>query len=180
MKRLTGSMMLAAAGMSTAVALLMLFAANVLKSPVLSAICLFIASVMTWVPLREDSGYVFAGASFMLTSVIALLICGGPFTYLYIMLFGHYGIAYLFARQHIEDDLLRWLVMLLYANLFIAGGLAIASYLFYYDVRTLAPELPVWAIILIMEVGLVIFGVLYHFCCDLFDTHARKVLLPRR
>ena len=172
--------MFAAAGMGMAVALLMLFAANVCGSAVVSSICLFVAAVMTWVPLREDRGFLFAGMAFILTSGIALLICRGPFTYLYIALFGHYGIAYLFARRHIGDGLLRVLALLLYTNIFIAIGLGLAAFVFGYDVRTLLPDLPVWAIILIIEGGLIVFGVLYHFACDLFDTHVRKVLLPRR
>ena len=172
--------MLTAAGMSTAVSLLMLFAADVCPVTAVSCICLFIASVMTWVPVREENGYLFAFIAYVLTSVIAMLICGGVFTWLYILLFGHFGIVYYFLRRRIQDDVLRWLLVFLYCNVMIAIGLAFAMYLFGYDVQTLTPGIPVWALILMIEAGLAVFCVLYHFCCDLFDTHVRKVILPRR
>ena len=180
MKRLTGFTMLTAAGMSTAVSLLMLFAAGVCPALAVSFICLFIASVMTWVPVREENGYLFAFIAYAVTSIVALLICPSVYTYLYVLLFGHYGIVYYFLRRRVQDDVLRWLLMFLYCNVMIAAGLALAQYAFGYDVQTMAPGFPVWALILLIEASLAVYGVLYHFCCDLFDTHARKVILPRR
>ena len=180
MKRLSLGMMFASVGMSTAVALLMLFVAGVTGFVPLSVFCLFIASVMTWVPVREEDGFVFAFMTYIITSGLALLICPCIYTYLYVLLFGHFGIAYYFSRKRIGDDILRWLLLLLYCNLLIALGLALAQYVFSYDVQTFVPAMPVWAIILIIEAGLIVYGVLYHFCCDLFDTHIRKAILPRR
>lgn len=180
MRRLTGFTMLTAAGMSTAVSLLMLFAAGVCPVAVVSCICLFVASVMTWVPVREESGYLFAFIAYAVTSALALIICPSVFAYLYVLLFGHFGIVYYFLRRRVQDDVLRWLLLFLYCNVMIGIGLAIAQYALGYDVQTMTPDLPVWALILIIEAGLAVFCVLYHFCCDLFDTHVRKVILPRR
>lgn len=173
-------MMFAAAGMSAAIALLMLFTAGVISFAPLSALCLFIASAAVWVPVREENGWLFALGSYILAGGLSLLICPTVYAYLYILLFGHFGIVYYYLRRRIEDDLLRWLLMLLYCNLFIALGLALAQYVFGFDVQTLTPNMPVWSLILIIEAGLVVYGILYHFCCDLFDTHARKIILPRR
>lgn len=180
MKRLTGFTMLTAAVMSTAVSLLMLFAASICPVVPVCCVCLFVASIMTWVPVREENGYLFALIAFLVTSGAALLICGGIYTYLYILLFGHFGIVYYFLRRRVQDDVLRWMLVLLYCNVMTAIGLALAQYVFGYDLQTLTPWFPVWALILILEAAFAVFCVLYHFCCDLFDTHVRKAILPRR
>ena len=180
MKRLSIGMMFAAVGMSAAVALLMLFLAGVVGLAPVSAICLFIAAVMTWVPVREESGTLFAFIKYALVSALSILICPSPYAYLYVLLFGHFGIAYYFLRRRVADDLLRWLLLLLYCNVMIAIGLALAQYVFSYDVQTFIPDMPIWMIILLTEAGLIVFVVVYHFCCDLFDTHIRKAILPRR
>jgi|GEM_PF-3014689 len=180
MKRLSEGMMFAAVGMGLAVALLMLFAANVTPHVWLSIICLFVASVMTWVPAREDHGLLYGLITYVVTSGLALLICRGVYTYLYVLLFGNFGLMLLVLRRYIQDKLLRVLVLLLYCNVMIAAGVAFAAYVLYYDVRTFIPELPLWAIILIAEGGLCVYFLLYRICTDLFDTHCRKALLPRR
>ena len=180
MKRLSVGMMFAAVGMCVAVALLMLFAAEQAPWLWLGAICLFVASLMTWIPAYEDGGLLYAFIAYVITSAIALLICPGLFTYLYVLLFGHYGIVLLLLRRYIADKLLRFLVMMLYCNAMIALGLVLGAYVFYYDVQTLMHGLPIWATILILEAGLVVYHFLYRICCDLFDMHLRKTILPRR
>ena len=180
MKRLSTGMMFAAVGMSAAVSLLMLFAASVTQWLWLGAICLFVASLMTWIPAYEDGGLPFAVLEYILVSAAALLICPGLFTYLYVMLFGHYAIMVLILRRYIADKILRFLVMLLYCNLVTAIGLVLAAYVFYYDVQTVAHGLPVWAMILIFEAGLIVYHFVYRIVCDLFDMHLRKAILPRR
>ena len=91
MKRLPIGLMAAALVMSIAVSVLVLFAANVTSLAWVSMICLFAASLMTWVPIREEHGYFFAGIKFAAVALITLLICRGLYTYLYILLFGWYA-----------------------------------------------------------------------------------------
>lgn len=180
MKRLSTGMMFAAAGMCVAVSLLMLFCAYKAPWVWLGAICLFVASLMTWIPAYEDGGLLYAFIAYFVTSAIALFISPGLFTYLYVLLFGHYGIVLLLLRRYIADKPLRFLVMMLYCNVMIAIGLVLGAYVFYYDVQTLVPGIPVWAVILILEAGLVAYHFIYRACCDLFDMHLRKTILPRR
>ena len=72
MKRLSPGLMLAALGMCIAVSLLMLFAAGVAGSVWLSALLLFVASLMTWIPIREENGLIIAAIEFGAVTAISL------------------------------------------------------------------------------------------------------------
>ena len=171
--------MAAALGMSIAVSVLCLFAANVSIAPI-SALCLFVASLMTWIPIREEHGFLFAAIKYALVTGVSLLICRGLYTYLYILVFGNYAFVRLFLRMRISDRALTLLLRLLYFNILAAVGLAFAQFVLQIDVMQLVPSLPVYAVIGILELGFCIYMALYRLFTYIFDSALRNRLLPRR
>ena len=181
MKRLSPGLMLAGLGMSIAVAVLMLFAAGVTYIYPLSALCLFVAALMIWVPIREEHGLIFAVAEYVIVSGVSLLISrSSVFTYLYVLIFGHYGIVRFLLRRKLRDRLMTVLIRLLIFNLLAAIGLAVARYGLGYDIMTFLPDIPLYIIIPILEAGFLVFMALYKLFSYLFDTTLRSALLPRR
>ena len=167
--------------MSAAVSVLMLFAAGVVSSPVISSICLFVASLMTWIPLREERGYLFASVEYLLTVGVSLLIArNSVYTYLYIFLFGHYAILRYFLRTTIMDRLLTVLIRFLALNVITALGLAFSEYVLGLGVMNSLPELSVFWLIAILEGIFAGFMLLYKVFSMLFDSAIRNFLMPRR
>ncbi|MCR5808893.1 MAG: hypothetical protein K6G56_04965 [Clostridiales bacterium] len=181
MKRLPPGLMLAALGMSIAVSLLMLFAAGVTSSVILSALCVFVASLMTWVPIREENGLIVSAIEFGVVTAVSLLICRrSVYTYLYILLFGNYALVRFYLRTHVRDWLMTALLRMLFFNVMTAIGIAFAQYVLGYDVMTLVPRLSVWAAFGIVEGIFILFMLIYNFFSYLFDSALRTKLLPRR
>lgn len=180
MKRLPIGLMAAALVMSIAVSVLMLFVAGVTRLMPVSAVCLFVASLMTWVPIREEHGVLFASVKFALVSGLSLLICRGLWTYLYILIFGWYAFIRVALRKRIGDRLLTVLLRLLIFNVMAAVGVAAAQYVFRYDVMLFLPGLPIWATIAIFEAGVLVYIALYRLFTYTFDSVLRNLLLPRR
>ena len=181
MKKLSPGSMAAAAGMSAAVALLMLFSAGITRFAALSVVCLFVASLMTWIPLREESGYVWALLEFASVTLLSLLISrGSVYTYLYILLFGPYAIERYFLRTHIGDRLLTVLIRFLILNVMAASGIAFAEFVLEIDVLSYLPETTVLFQIGLLEGAFGIFMLLFKVFSLLFDSVIRNVLLPRR
>ena len=174
-------MMLAGFGMSAAVSLLCLFAAGVTRLIPLSIALLFIASLMTWVPIREEHGLLFAVLEFLLVSGLALIISRrSPYTYLYIFMFGWYGPLRWGLRRAISDRLLTVLIRLLIFNVITACGLAFARYVLGFDAHTLIPWAPIWAVIAVLEGAFIVYIALYRLLSYIFDSSLRSKLLPRR
>jgi len=180
MKRLSPALMAAAMGMSAAISLLMLFAAGVTRFIPLSALCLFVASVMTWIPLKEEHGYLFAAMEYVFVCAVAIVIARrSVYTYLYILLFGSYGIVRLFLNTRLGDKPMSVLLRLLWLNVLTAAGLAFAQFVLRYDAMV-ETTLPVWALILITEAAFGAFMLFYRLAVRFFDSVLRNVLLPRR
>lgn len=171
--------MAAALGMSVAVSVLCLFAANVSIVPV-SALCLFIASVMTWVPIREEHGYLFAAINYVLVTGVSLLICRGLFTYLYILIFGNYAFVRLWLRQRTDDRFLTILIRMLYFNVLTAVGLAFVQYVLNIRVMQLIPGVSVYLFAGALELFFAVYIMLYRLFTYVFDSAIRNKLLPRR
>lgn len=180
MRKISTGLLAAGTGMSLAITLLMLFLASVVKSAFVQALCLFAASLMTWIPLREERGYLFALVEFVLASAIGLLIARGTATYLYVLLFGHYAIVRFFLRTHMTDRLLTILLRLLILNALAAIGLALAEYAFGMSVQALLPEISVFWLIAILEAVFAVFMILFKVFSLLFDSALRNILMPRR
>lgn len=181
MKRLSPGLMLAALGMSIAVSLLMLFAAGVARSVWLSALLLFVASLMTWIPIREENGLIIAAIEFGAVTAISLLISRhSVYTYLYILLFGNYALVRFYLRTRMRDRLLTVLLRFLFFNVMTALGLAFAQYVLGYDAMTIVPELSVFAAFGIVQGIFAGFMLLFKLFSYLFDTLVRNKLLPRR
>lgn len=173
--------MAAAIGMSAAVALLMLFTAGISRLVPISAVCLFVASLMTWIPLREERGYLFAGLEYAVVSLLAALISrSSVYTWLYILLFGHYAIIRYFLRTHIEDRVSTVFIRYLIFNALTAGGLAFSKFVLGNDLTLYLQGMPVFWEIVILEAIFTVFMLLFKLFALLFDSAIRNFLLPRR
>ncbi|MBR4659648.1 MAG: hypothetical protein IKP26_10370 [Clostridia bacterium] len=179
MKRLSPGLMAATIGMSAAVSILCLFAANIAPAP-LSVLCLFVASLMTWIPIREEHGFLFAAVEYALVTGVTLLICRGIWTYLYIGVFGPYAFLRLFLGIHVRDRLLTVLIRLLVFNIIAAIGAAAARYLLQYDLMQFVPGFPPYLLVGAMELFFIVYMGLYHLFTYIFDSSLRNKLLPRR
>ncbi|MBO4384190.1 MAG: hypothetical protein J5854_02060 [Clostridia bacterium] len=181
MRKIPIGLLAAGTGMSLAVSLLMLFAASMVKSVFIKGLCLFVASLMTWIPLREEKGYLFALIEYVLTSGLALLIARSSIaTYLYILLFGHYAVVRYFVRTHITDRIITILVRFLVLNALLAGGIALADRVFGISMQSLLPNMSVFRIIAVLEAMLAAFMLLFKIFSMLFDSALRNILMPRR
>lgn len=173
--------MLAGLGMSIAVSLLCLFAAGVTDILPVSAACLFVASLMIWVPIREEHGLLFAVTEYVLVGGISLLISRrSVYTYLYLLIFGGYGIVRYLLRTKLSDRFMTLLLRMLYFNIMSAAAVALARWALGVEAMSFIPGVPVWLVIAIMEAVFIVFIALYRFFTYLFDSAVRNKLLPRR
>ncbi len=181
MKKIAPGLLAAAIGMSAAVALLMLFAASISPIVPVSILCLFVASLMTWIPLREEQGYLFAGIEFAAVSLLSIVICRSSiYTWLYILLFGHYAIVRFFLRTHMFDRVATVFIRYLILNAMTAAGLAFAQYVMGIDLTLYLQAIPVFWEIVIMEAAFSAFMLLFKLFALLFDSAIRNFLMPRR
>lgn len=181
MKKIAPGILAAAIGMSAAVALLMLFAASITRLVPISVLCLFVASLMTWIPLREERGYLFAGVEFAAVSLLSIAISRtSVYTWLYVLLFGHYAILRFFLRTHISDRISTVFIRFLVFNAMTAAGLAFAKYVMGVDLTLYLQGIPVFREIVIIEAVFAVFMLLYKLFALLFDSVFRNFLMPRR
>lgn len=181
MKRMAPGQTAICLGMSAALALLLLYAASVIPSPAVSAVCLFFASVMTWIPLREEQGFLWGAIEFAAVSLIALLITrGNVFSWLYLGMFGHYAIIRYFLRTRIGDRLLTVLIRFIILNALAALGLVLLQYVLHEDLTRILPNLSVFWLIALLELIFAVYMALFKVFSLLFDSLLRNVLFPRR
>jgi len=181
MKRLHPGLMLAGVGMSIAVSVLCLFSAGVTSLIPISAVCLFVASLMTWIPIREEHGLLFACLTYVISGGAALLISrSSVWTYLYLILFGSYGMIRWLLRRKIEDRFLTVLIRLLYMTVLTLGALTAARLWFDIDLYSLLPGVPPYLAAAAIIAALGVFMLLYRLFTLFFDSYLRSKLLPRR
>lgn len=181
MKRLHPGLMLAGVGMSIAISLLMLFCAGVTSLIPISALCLFIASLQTWIPIREEHGLLFAVLTYLISGGAALLIArSSVWTYLYIGLFGYYGIARWLLRRRLEDRFLTVLIRLLIMTAVTLLGLVFARLVLGLDPYALLPDVPPYLIAAALIAAFAVYMLLYRLFALFFDSYLRSRLLPRR
>lgn len=181
MKRISPGLMAAAVGMSAAVALLLLFAASITRFAALSIVCLFFAALMTWIPLREEHGYLYALIEYAVVSGLSLAICRqSVYTFLFILLFGYYAIVRQLLKTRLGDPVLTVILRFFIFNVMTAAGLALLQFAFNIDAMEYLPKISVFAAISIIEGAFGVFMLLYKLFALLFDSAVRNILLPRR
>ena len=171
--------MAAALGMSAAVSVLCLFAANIAIAPI-SMLLLFVASLMTWIPIREEHGFIFAAMEYAVVTLVSLIICRGIWTYLYIFVFGPYAFLRLFLGTRTRDRVLTVLIRLLVFSVVAAIGVAFTQYVLRYDLMQLVPGTPAYLIVGALELFFCVYMALYRLFTYIFDSSLRNLLLPRR
>ncbi len=166
--------------MCTALTVLSLYAAAVLPTGRLALY--FLSSVFVYMLVDEEL-YIGAIVSFAASLAMGLLILPNALAIApYAALLGHYGIFRTWFARRMEDRFVRFLVCMLYSNAFTALGVLAAVFLFHFDITTLSSALPmpVWAMILVLEVGFAVFDVLYWICTKIYLERIKSALIPRR
>ena len=116
MKKLGLSQKLTLGAMICALTLLCLYAVTIL--PVGRIALYFLSSVFIYA-LTCERAYLSALTSFMATSALAFLLLPEKTSfYAYVGLLGHYGIFKIVIDSHVSDRFLRFLIKLLYCNIF--------------------------------------------------------------
>ncbi len=177
-KRLSVSKRVTLGGMVTAVAVLCLYAASVLPAGVL--VCYFFAA-MTSVVLTIENAYGIALVSYAATSALAFFILPDKTpAYIYTLLLGHYAIFRSALHAHVHGKVLRVLAKVLYCDFFLGVGVFLAFRLLAEFPFTMPEWLPIWAALILLEAGIVVFDILFGAGVILYETHIRRLLVPRR
>ncbi|MDR1620077.1 MAG: hypothetical protein LBS18_05395 [Clostridiales bacterium] len=172
-KKLTASKKAALGGMVTAITALCLYAASIL--PAGRVPLLFLAAIAPCI-LTSERAYGTALLAFMVSSGIGLLMANMLPVALYIALLGHYGIFCSVTGRKVVSRPIRVVLKLLYANMFICAGLYIALRVFGLTLA-LPGWLPVWALIVIAEIIIAIFDVLFDAATKIYLVYLRHIIV---
>ncbi|MDL2258464.1 hypothetical protein LJC42_04860 [Eubacteriales bacterium OttesenSCG-928-K08] len=176
-EKLSTSKQLALGAMCTALTVLSLFAASIL--PAGRVPFLFFSCMIMCVMTGEDA-YLMALVSFLASSLISLLMLPNKaFAGLYVVLLGHYGIFRSLIGSRINSQVIKTLLKLLYCNVCVAIGLVLAIYLLGAQL-TMPDTIPVWIIVLVVEVIFILLDVLYNACEMIYQARIKRALFPRR
>lgn len=178
MRKLDSAKIATIGAMCTALTVLSLYAAAVLPTARLAFY--FLSSMFVYM-LAEEELYLGALVSFLASCALGFLILPNALALVpYAALLGHYGIFRTWFSRRMGDPFVRVFVCLLYCNVFTALSILAAVFFFHYDLTALALPAPVWMLILALEIGFVLFDVLYWMCAKIYVERIKSVLIPRR
>lgn len=140
-------------GVST---LIVLYLASIL--PYGNMTLYFITSVFAAALIVEDQPLM-AVLMYIFVSLLGLLIVPSLAAVLpYVLLFGHYGLGKFFIERRVKDKPIAYVLKLLYFNVCMAGIFFLASSFIFTGFMA---KLPLWALIVIIQVAFVIFDYIY-------------------
>lgn len=177
-RRLTASRRLTLGAMIAALTVLCLYAAAVL--PTGRIVMYFLSSVFVYV-LACEGAYGSALLSCFASAGIAFLLLPDKLPVLaYTLLLGHYGITRTALRARMDSKLFPMLLMLLYCNFF-SGTALYASKILFGSIPIIYPDwLPSWALIIFVQLGFLLFDVLYGIASLIYEARLRRMIVPRR
>lgn len=180
MRKLSPSKLITYGAMCAALTVLSLYAASVL--PTMKIACMFLSSVFIYV-LASESAFVAAILTFAASAAISFMIIPDKmYAAIYVALIGHYGIFRAFITGRTGDRILEFCLRMLYCNVFTGAAILVAiGWLSYDFAATIAGfDLPVWALIVILEASFAAFDVLHFICQKFYNERIRPYLVPRR
>ncbi len=177
-RRLSASKRLTLGAMIAALTTLCLYAAAVL--PAGHIVMYFLSSIFVYV-LACEGAYGSALLSFIASAGVSFFVLPDKLPVLvYTLLLGHYGITRTALRSRTNSKLFSMMVMLLYCDLFSGIGLYASRILFEKIPISYPDWLPSWALILFVQVGFLLFDVLYGASSLIYESRFRRMIVPRR
>lgn len=178
MRRVTLAQKITLGAMVCALSVVCLYAASVFPSGRL--IMFFLSGVFVYA-LTLENAYITAIMSFLASSAVAFFIIPNKLVVVpYICLLGHYGIFKVFIDGKIKDTAGRLLIKLVYSNMFFAGAAALMYYVFDVRLTGFALTIPIWLLVLIVEIALIIYDLLYTLCQRIYENRIRRYIIPKR
>ena len=113
---------------------------------------------------------------YLCVSAISLVIMPIPFALPYVLVFGHYGLAKYFCEK-IRDKVVSFIVKLLYFNAFCAIFYFLVIVTGYLPTGNMFETLPVWAMIVILQVCFIIYDLLLSIISKVYVESIRKRLI---
>lgn len=178
MVRISISKKVSLGAMVIALSVLCLYAAVIL--PWSKITCLFLASLFIYV-LACEGMYGLSVLCFAASAGAAFLVLPDKTPlYAYCALLGHYGIFRTFAQTHIKDKLIRFILKLAYCDIFVFVSVLIVYFVFDFDFSAVLSTWSWWLLIIVLQLALVGYDLLYSLCVRFYDNVLRNRLLPRR
>lgn len=180
MRKLSPAKIMTLGAMCTALSVLSLYASCVLPTAKLAFY--FLSSVFIYM-LADEEAYVGALVSFAASLLLGFVILPDKaYLFPYAALLGHYGIFKTWLSRRTGDKVLQFFLRMLYCNLFAGAGVCAAVFLFSYDIKMFAGQLPlpIWLLVPILEAAFVLFDTLYWVCQKFYDERIKAYLIPRR
>lgn len=166
--------------MIVALNLLCLYAAATLQT---GRLVMFFSSAFFVYILSCEGAYLSAIVSYLATCLLAYLILPNKLTVLpYALLLGHYGIFKTWLDTMLADKVLRFIIKLMYCNLFffIAGLCAYYIYGLSFDISVLEYDLPIYVLVLAMEAAFIAFDLIYGMTQRLYQSRLRPYMTSKR
>ncbi len=180
-RKLSFSKRISLGAMTAALNLLALYAAAVL--PTGRAACLFLSGVFVYA-LACERAYPAAILCFLATAGLSFAILPQPMViFAYIGLVGHYGIFHTFIGQKVRGRLRGMLLVLLYADAWLALSLWLAGKLLaespIAQLLALWPAAP-WLLIPLSQAALLAVDVLYRIVQTFYQARLRFAIVGRK
>lgn len=177
-RRLSPSKQLTLGAMVTALTILSLYAVAVL--PFGSVPLYFLASMFIYV-LACEGAYTAAIISFFASAALSFLLLPDKIPVLfYVALLGHFGIFRTALQGRVQGRFLLMLIKLLYCDVFAGAGLYLGIYVLDGLPLTLPAALPVWAIVVLSQVAILAYDILYAISAGIYEARFRRAIVPRR
>lgn len=177
-RRLSASKQLTLGAMVAALTILCLYAASVLPTGKIALY--FLSSVFVYV-LACEGAYGSAFAAYLASASLAFLLLPNKLpAIVYALFLGHYGIFRTAIHSRLSSRVFMTLLKLLYCDIFCGLALYICNLVFG-EIPVSAPAwLPVWALVLFVQAGFILFDVLYGLAIVIYESRLRRSMVPRR
>lgn len=179
MRRLDTTTRLTVAAMSSAIGIVCLYAASIV--PAIKLALMFLSSLCIWIPLNEPKGFPFALLTYIATGAISLLIIPDKlYSAAYLLFLGCFGmIKYGFDRL-IPDRFVSFALKIIACDIISALAFLLTIWILELNIFTMIPEIPLWIIIVALQVAFALYELLYSLCAKVFDVSFRELIVPRR
>lgn len=177
-RRLPPSKQLTLGAMVTALTILSLYSVAVL--PFGSVPLYFLSSMFVYVLVCEGA-YAAAVMSFIASAALAFFLLPDKLPVLfYVALLGHFGIFRTALQGRVQSRVFLLLLKLLYCDLFAGAGLYLGIYVLGGLSLKLPAGMPVWAIVVLSQLAIIAYDVLYAISAGIYEARFRRSIVPKR
>lgn len=182
MKTISSSAKLSLAAMSTSLGVLAIYIASIIGTSRIAL--MFFASLMIWIPIKEKGGVLYGILTYFATALLSyFLVSDKLFVGTYVVFFGIFGFIQLGFDRLAKSKVISFLLKFFCCNLLIGLSFELGCLCFDLDI-TLSSflssfNIPLYALIIILEVVIIGYILLYSICTKVFDDELRKLIVKR-